>query len=87
MPFHLIKEVRDIKRLNQILVVLFEEGFDFLLSKIKLKHYIPFTKRLKSKLKTTKIKDFWGTRNAKHLFVNSEDTKPEVRLRRTLDSE
>ena len=85
MPFHLIKEVRDIKRLNQILVVLFEEGFDFLLSKIKLKHYIPFTKRLKSKLKTTKIKDFWGTRNAKHLFVNSEDTKPEVRLRRTLE--
>ena len=51
MIFHLIKDVRDIKRLNQILVVLFEEGFDFLLTKINLRHYIPLTKRLKSKLK------------------------------------
>ena len=67
MIFHLIKDVRDIKRLNQILVVLFEEGFDFLLTKIKLRHYIPLTKRLKSKLK------------------KSEDVKPEVRLRRTLE--
>ena len=48
---HLIKEVRDIKRFNQIIIVLFEEGFNFLLTKIKLKHYIPLTKRLKSKLK------------------------------------
>ena len=47
---HLIKEVRDIKRFNQILIVLFEEGFDFLLSKIRLKHHVPITKRLKSKL-------------------------------------
>lgn len=51
MPIHLIKEVRDIKRLNQILAVLFEEGFDFLVSKVKLLHHIPLTKRLKSKLK------------------------------------
>ena len=51
MPFHIIKEVRDIKRFNQILAVLFEEGFDFLLSKIRLGHHIPITKRLKSKLK------------------------------------
>lgn len=51
MPFHLIKEVRDIKRFNQILLVLFEEGFDFLLSKIRLKHHIPITKRLKSRLR------------------------------------
>ncbi|MBS3100738.1 AarF/ABC1/UbiB kinase family protein [Candidatus Woesearchaeota archaeon] len=50
MPFHLIREVRDIKRFNQILLVLFEEGFDFLLSKIRLKHRIPITKRVKSKL-------------------------------------
>ena len=65
--FHIIKEVRDIKRFNQILIVLFEEGFDFLLGKAKLKHYIPFAKRLKSKLK------------------KSENIKPEVMLRRTLE--
>ena len=49
--FHLIKEVRDIRRFNEILIVLFEEGFDFLLTKIRLMHHIPITKRLKSKLK------------------------------------
>ena len=65
--FHIIKEVRDIKRLNQILVVLFEEGFEFLLEKVRLKQYIPFAKRLKSKLR------------------KSEDIKPEIRLRRTLE--
>ncbi len=65
--FKIIKEVRDIKRFNQILVVLFEEGFDFLLAKTKLRHYIPLTKRLKSKLK------------------KSQDAKPEVMLRRTLE--
>ena len=48
--FHLIKEVRDIKRFNRILGVLFEEGFDFLLTKIKLRHHIPVTKVLRSKL-------------------------------------
>lgn len=51
MPFHLIKEVRDIKRFNQILLVLFEEGFDFLLAKVNLRHHIPITKRIKSRLK------------------------------------
>jgi len=51
MLFHLIKEVRDIKRFNEILLVLFEEGFDFLLSKIKLRHHIPITKRLGLKKK------------------------------------
>ena len=64
---HLIKEVRDIKRFNQIIIVLFEEGFEFLLEKVKLKQYIPFAKRLKSKLK------------------KSENIKPEIRLRRTLE--
>ncbi|MBI1936070.1 AarF/ABC1/UbiB kinase family protein [Candidatus Woesearchaeota archaeon] len=49
--FHIIKEVRDIKRLNEILIVLFEEGFEFLLARAGLKHYIPITKRLKSKIK------------------------------------
>src|SRR3989338_3978292 len=51
MPLHIIKEVRDIKRFNQILSVLFEEGFDFLLTKIGLKHHVPLANILKSKLK------------------------------------
>ena len=51
MPLHIIKEVRDIKRFNQILAVLFEEGFDFLLTKIGLKHHVPLSRILKSKLK------------------------------------
>ncbi|MBS3114358.1 AarF/ABC1/UbiB kinase family protein [Candidatus Woesearchaeota archaeon] len=59
--------MRDIKRFNQILAVLFEEGFDFLLTKIRLKHHIAITKWLKSKLK------------------KSEEHKPEVMLRRTLE--
>jgi len=49
--FHIIKEVRDIKRLNQILGVLFEEGFEFLFSKMGLEHKIPFTKVLKQRIK------------------------------------
>ena len=49
MPLHLIKEVRDINRFNQILLVLFEEGFDLMLSKINLRQYIPITKRFKPK--------------------------------------
>ncbi len=52
--FHLIKEVRDIKRFNQILIVLFEEGFDFMLARLKLSHHVPITQRIKSKLKKTK---------------------------------
>ena len=49
--FKIIKGVRDIKRFNQILAVLFEEGFDFLLAKIKLMYKVPITKRVASKLK------------------------------------
>ncbi|MEK6984055.1 MAG: AarF/ABC1/UbiB kinase family protein [Nanoarchaeota archaeon] len=49
--FKIVKEVRDIRRFNQILLVLFEEGFEFLLSKINLNRYIPLTKRLRAKLK------------------------------------
>ncbi len=48
---HLIKEVRDIKRFNQILTILFEEGFYLLINRIGLKHHIPLTKRLSSRLK------------------------------------
>ncbi len=47
---NLIKEVRDISRFKQVLAVLLEEGFDFLLTKIRLKDKIPIVKRLKSKL-------------------------------------
>ncbi|MAG91261.1 hypothetical protein CMO83_01130 [Candidatus Woesearchaeota archaeon] len=50
--FHLIKDIRDIDRFNQILVVLLEEGFEFLLVKTELKHNIPLTKSLKAKIKS-----------------------------------
>jgi ubiquinone biosynthesis protein len=51
---HLIKEVRDVGRFNHILGVLFEEGFDFILEKIKLKHKIPIASRIKSKISNAK---------------------------------
>jgi ubiquinone biosynthesis protein len=47
--FKLVKEVKDINRFREILVVLFEEGFDFLIEKIRLQHKIPVTKRVKAK--------------------------------------
>ncbi|HLG23996.1 MAG TPA: AarF/ABC1/UbiB kinase family protein [Candidatus Nanoarchaeia archaeon] len=53
MQFHIIKEVRDIRRFNHILLVLFEEGFGFLLNKLDLKHHIPVIKRLKKNSKET----------------------------------
>ncbi len=65
--FNIIKEVRDIKRFNEILLVLFEEGFDFLLVKLGLTGYVPVTKRIKSKLR------------------RSDEQRPEVMLRRTLE--
>lgn len=46
--FNIAKEVRDINRLREILTVLFEEGFDFFIEKIRLKHNVPITKRLKA---------------------------------------
>jgi len=49
MVFKIVKEVRDIKRLREILTVLFEEGFDFIIDEIKLKGKVPFTKRVKAK--------------------------------------
>jgi len=54
MVFKLVKEVRDINRFREILVVLFEEGFDFLLQKVRLKHKIPLTKRVKARLEEKK---------------------------------
>ena len=49
--FNIIKEVRDLKRFNEILKVLFEEGFDFLLVKTGLLAKVPFTKRITKRLK------------------------------------
>ena len=54
--FHIIKEVRDIKIFNEILVVLFEEGFDFLIGKIGLGDKIPFTSKLKPRKAKEKMK-------------------------------
>ena len=53
--FHIIKEVRDINRLREILTILFEEGFDFLIE-TKLRYKIPFGKRLKKKFQGRKDK-------------------------------
>ena len=52
--FKIIKEVRDINRFKEILVVLFEEGFDFLIAKLRLKHKIPVTKRVKARIEKKK---------------------------------
>ena len=49
--FHIIKEVRDLRRFNQILLALFEEGFDLVLTRIGLKHHIPIANMVKSRLK------------------------------------
>ena len=48
---NIIKEVRDLSRFRQILKVLFDEGFDFVLEKINLKKHVPIAERIKSKLK------------------------------------
>jgi len=42
----LLKEVRDLERLSDILGVLFEEGFDVLIEEVKLSHMIPFSKKV-----------------------------------------
>ena len=51
MVFKLVKEVKDINRLRNILTVLFEEGFDFAIEKTNLKHKVPLTKRVRERLK------------------------------------
>jgi len=48
MTFSFKKEVRDINRLRQIATVLFEEGFGYLVGKIRLK--VPLSKRIKQGL-------------------------------------
>ncbi len=52
--FKIVKEVRDINRLREILIVLFEEGFDFLIEKIRLRHKIPVTKQVKARIEQKK---------------------------------
>ena len=52
--FKIVKEVRDINRLREILTVLFEEGFDFLIEKIRLKHRVPLTKQVKARIEQKK---------------------------------
>tara|TARA_Y100000310_G_scaffold47186_1_gene43790 strand:+ start:17513 stop:19186 length:1674 start_codon:yes stop_codon:yes gene_type:complete len=52
--FKLVKEVRDINRFREILTVLFEEGFDFLIEKVRLKHRVPVTKRVKARIEKKK---------------------------------
>ena len=54
MVFRIIKEVRDISRFKEILTVLFEEGFEYLLIRIDLKHHIPLPRRIRTKLKQEK---------------------------------
>jgi len=52
--FKMIKEVRDLNRFREILTVLFEEGFDIFIAKIRLKHKIPLTKRIKARIEKKK---------------------------------
>jgi len=54
MALKLVKEVRDINRFREILAVLFEEGFDFLIERTKLKYKVPLTKRVKQRLEQKK---------------------------------
>ena len=48
------KEVRDINRFREILAILFEEGFDFLINKLQLGHKVPLAKRVESGIKGKK---------------------------------
>ena len=43
------KDVRDIKRLEQILNVLFKHEMGLVIEKIKLKHFLPLHKRIQPK--------------------------------------
>ncbi|KKR78018.1 MAG: ubiquinone biosynthesis protein UbiB, partial [Candidatus Nomurabacteria bacterium GW2011_GWA2_40_9] len=49
MVFSFKKEVRDLNRFRQILLVLFEEGFGYLLDRTRLKREIPLKSRIKQK--------------------------------------
>ena len=51
MPFRLLKEVNDLERFSEILGVLFEEGFEYIIHEIRLIGKVPVSKRVKSSLK------------------------------------
>jgi ubiquinone biosynthesis protein len=53
---NLSKDIKDINRFRQILTVFFEEGFGFYLSRTKLHVHLPWTKRIGSKLTSTRKK-------------------------------
>lgn len=50
----LFKEIKNINRLKQILIVLFENGFGYFVDRIGLKSLIPLRKRVKLRLKKLK---------------------------------
>ena len=41
------KDIKDVRRFKEILLVFFEEGFGYYLAKAKLHFHLPFTKRIK----------------------------------------
>ena len=50
MHFHLPKKVKDFARLDHILLILLEEGFGFLVDRMRLNHRVSLKHRLKSKI-------------------------------------
>ena len=50
MVFKIIKDVRDVNRLKEIVLVLFDEGFSYAIGKAKLSKIIPLGKRMRHKL-------------------------------------
>src|SRR3989338_5081427 len=48
MHFHLPKKVKDFARLDHILLILLEEGFGFLVDRMRLNHRVSLKHRLKS---------------------------------------
>ena len=51
MPLRIEKEIENIRRLNEILLILFEEGFGFLIDGINLGSHIPIYKKIRSRFK------------------------------------
>lgn len=49
-----IKDRKNRKRLKEILHVFYEQGFGYLISQIKLEHYIPFRKRVVARIQEEK---------------------------------
>lgn len=54
MVLHLVKEVRDLNRFKEILLVLFEEGFDYLIERTKLRHHVQVTKKIRKTVEEKK---------------------------------